>query len=70
MVACDSYSPERMISFRHMLFIKYLFVYWLYIVPFSLLKSLLGEGGVSIIGKDILQLLSKWRWKAGTKEGN
>lgn len=69
MAACDSYLSERMISFRDRLFIKYLFVYWFYIVPFSLLKSLLGEGGGSIIGKHILQL-SKWKWEKGMKEGN
>lgn len=68
MVACDSYLSKRMISLRHMLSIKYLFVYWLSIVPFSLLKSLLGEGGVSIIRKATLQPLSKWEWKDGGKE--
>lgn len=70
MVERDSYLSARVISLRHMLSSKYLCIYCLHIVPFHPLKSLLGEGGVSIIGKDILQLLCKWRWKERKKEGN
>lgn len=70
MVERDSYLSARVISLRHMLSSKYLCIYCLHIVPFRPLKSLLGEGGVSIIGKDILQLLCKWRWKERKKEGN